>query len=105
MQTLMEYSWPGNIRQLQNFIERSVIVSRGPVLEAPPHELVSSKPEEILEPITLKDAERAHIVRALEKTKGQLAGAAALLGVPRSFYTIRRLGISTSKVRKAAVNC
>jgi hypothetical protein len=58
-----------------------------PVLEAPLHELVSSKPEEIPEPITLKGAERAHIVRALEKTKGQLAGAATLLGVP-SLYSL-----------------
>jgi transcriptional regulator of acetoin/glycerol metabolism len=48
-----------------------------------------------VELITLRDVERAHIVRTLEKTNGQLAGAAVLLGIPRStlFYRLRRLGI------------
>ncbi|MDT7813365.1 MAG: formate hydrogenlyase transcriptional activator [Acidobacteriaceae bacterium] len=109
MDTLVRYSWPGNIRQLQNFIERSVILTTGTVLDPPLHELVHSKPEENPEPVTLKDAERAHIIRALEKCKGQLAGAAVLLGVPRStlFYTLRRLGINSPRSNKdtRAVAC
>jgi transcriptional regulator of acetoin/glycerol metabolism len=47
------------------------------------------------EPVALKDAERAHILRTIGKTNGQLAGAATVLGIPRCtlFYRIRRLGI------------
>jgi formate hydrogenlyase transcriptional activator len=95
MESMVSYSWPGNIRELQNFIERAVILSRGYVLEPPVSELIRLKHKEPTEPITLKDAERAHILRTLEKTNGQLAGAALLLGIPRStlFYRVRRLGI------------
>jgi len=95
MESMVSYSWPGNIRELQNFIERAVILSRGSVLEPPVSELIRLNHKEHTEPITLKDAERAHILRTLEKTNGQLAGAAVLLAIPRStlFYRIRRLGI------------
>jgi len=95
MESMVSYSWPGNIRELQNFIERAVILSRGSVLEPPVSELIRLNHKEPTEPITLRDAERAHILRTLEKTNGQLAGAAVLLGIPRStlFYRIRRLGI------------
>ncbi len=95
MESMVSYSWPGNIRELQNFIERAVILSRGSVLEPPVSELIRLNHKEPTEPITLRDAERAHILRTLEKTNGQLAGAAVLLGIPRStlFYMIRRLGI------------
>jgi formate hydrogenlyase transcriptional activator len=98
---LVRYSWPGNVRELQNFIERSVILSRGAVLEPPLGEL-QGKHEIPVEPVTLRDAEKAHILRALQKTCGQLAGAAVLLGVPRStlFYKLRRLGISAPKSPK-----
>src|SRR5580704_4292486 len=95
MESMVSYSWPGNIRELQNFIERAVILSRGSVLEPPLRELIRLNHQVPTEPITLRDAERAHILRALEKTNGQLAGAAVLLAIPRStlFYRIRRLGI------------
>ena len=95
MESMVNYSWPGNIRELQNFIERAVILSRGSVLEPPVSELIRLNHKEPTEPITLRDAERAHILRTLEKTNGQLAGAAVLLGIPRStlFYRVRRLGI------------
>jgi formate hydrogenlyase transcriptional activator len=95
MESMVNYSWPGNIRELQNFIERAVILSRGSLLEPPVSELIRLNHKEPTEPITLRDAERAHILRTLEKTNGQLAGAAVLLGIPRStlFYRVRRLGI------------
>jgi formate hydrogenlyase transcriptional activator len=96
MDSLVNYAWPGNIRELQNFIERAVILSRGSVLDPPVNELIRLKHETAAEPVTMRDAERAHILRTLEKTNGQLAGAAMLLGIPRStlFYRIRRLGIT-----------
>jgi len=95
MESMVNYSWPGNIRELQNFIERAVILSRGPVLDPPVRELIRLNHQAPVEPITLRDVERAHILRTLEKTNGQLAGAAVLLGIPRStlFYRVRRLGI------------
>lgn len=101
---MTNYAWPGNVRQLQNFIERAVILSRGSVLEAPVHELTIASPEERREPVTLRDVERAHIMRILEKTNGQLAGAAVLLGIPRStlFYRVRRLGITLPRRLKQA---
>lgn len=104
VEALTQYPWPGNIRELQNFIERAVILSRGAVLETPLEELLLRKHEAAAEPITLKDAERVHILRTLQKAKGQLAGAAVLLGVPRStlFYKMRRLGINSPRARGAA---
>jgi formate hydrogenlyase transcriptional activator len=95
MESMVNYSWPGNIRELQNFIERAVILSQGSVLDAPVRELIRLSYKVPVELITLRDVERAHILRTLEKTHGQLAGAAVLLGIPRStlFYRIRRLGI------------
>lgn len=106
MESMVSYSWPGNIRELQNFIQRAVILSRGSVLEPPIGELIPLTHEVAAEPVTLRDAERAHILRILERTNGQLAGAAVLLGIPRStlFYRIRRLGIvlpRTPRSRKA----
>lgn len=105
MESMVDHLWPGNIRELQNFIERAVILSKGSVLDAPIRELIRLNNQVPIEPITLRDVERAHILRTLEKTNGQLAGAAVLLGIPRStlFYRIRRLGIvlASHKPRKA----
>jgi formate hydrogenlyase transcriptional activator len=110
MDILTQYSWPGNIRELQNFIERAVILSRGRVLDPPLAELMHAKNVAPAEPVTLEDAERAHILRTLRQTNGQLTGAASLLGIPRTtlFYKMRRLGISlprTQKARNVAAAC
>jgi formate hydrogenlyase transcriptional activator len=103
MESLTNHSWPGNIRELQNFIERSVILSRGPMLEPPLFELTPCGNEATAQPVTLKDAERAHIVRILRESDGVIASAAARLNVPRStlFYKMRRLGIGETRSRKA----
>jgi formate hydrogenlyase transcriptional activator len=99
MDILMQYSWPGNIRELHNIIERAVILSRGAVLDLRLTELASGRAEAPAEPVTLRDAERAHILRTLHKTNGQVAAAAALLGLPRTtlFYKMRRLGVSLDR--------
>src|SRR6202030_3563569 len=84
---LVRYSWPGNIRELENLIERAVIVSSGPILRVPLGDLkLPSEPasEEVL---TLQSAERVHILKALEATNWVLAGpkgAAARLGMKRT---------------------
>jgi formate hydrogenlyase transcriptional activator len=92
---LTHHTWAGNIRELQNFIERAVILSRGSALEPPLGELTMMREEAAAAPTTLKDAERAHIIRIVEECDGIIAKAAVRLDVPRStlFYKMRRLGI------------
>ena len=101
---LLRYPWPGNIRELENFLERAVILSRGSVLDAPLAELGASDGEAEMEmvPVTLEEAERAHIQRTLREANGVITTAAARLAVPRStlFYKMRRLGISAPRQRK-----
>ena len=101
MSALMSYQWPGNIRELQNFIERSVILTSGGVLHAPLASLKSAAEAESLGAITLEDAERDHIRKILDQTRWVVAGpngAAARLGIKRStlYFRMQKLGISRS---------
>ena len=98
------YSWPGNIRELENFIERCVILTRGESLEAPLQELAIFEEEAAPAPVTLRDAERAHIRKTLNEVDGVIAIAAQRLGLPRStlFYKMRRLGITSPGARAEA---
>ena len=98
MEALMRYDWPGNIRELQNFIERAVILSQGHGLSAPVSELNRPRRSQPRRPVTLEDAEREHILEALRETQwvlGGSSGAANRLGMPRTtlIYKMRRLGI------------
>jgi formate hydrogenlyase transcriptional activator len=97
-----DYSWPGNIRELQNFIERSVILTTGKTLRPPLEGLKQPSESDSVEAITLEEAERDHICKTLKKTNGIVAGshgAAARLGMKRStlYYYMQRLGIARSK--------
>jgi formate hydrogenlyase transcriptional activator len=100
MQGLLRYPWPGNIRELQNIIERAVIVSPGPVLQVPLSDLkppaTAASPENH---DTLEEAERNHILTVLKETKwvlGGANGAAVRLGMKRSTlqFRMRKLGIA-----------
>jgi len=96
---LSSYAWPGNIRELQNFIERSVILSDGGVLCTPLAELKRSPGVESLGAISLKDVERDHILKILTQTQWVVSGpsgAAARLGMKRStlYFRMQKLGIS-----------
>jgi len=98
MTALVDYTWPGNIRELQNFIERSVILTKGAELEAPVGELVNKRCP-IAVARTLDDAQRAHIISVLRETNwtvGGRNGAAARLGLLRTtlIAKMRKLGIS-----------
>jgi len=98
MDLLCRWSWPGNIRELQNVIERAVILSRGPVLTVSRAEFEAMAPSPSAAPVTLEDAEREHILRALADTNwviGGTRGAAARLGLKRTSLvsTMRRLNI------------
>jgi len=109
MEAMVRYSWPGNIRELQNVIERAVIVSKGPVLSVPVVELksdVATKPvsrnQENLHDV-LEEAERAQILHALEHAHWVVAGpngAAARLGMKRSTLQVRmqKLGIRVARI-------
>jgi formate hydrogenlyase transcriptional activator len=99
MSALTSYEWPGNIRELQNFIERSVILSTGDVLRPPLAELKRGPEVQSVGAITLEDAERDHIRKTLEQTRWVVAGpngAAARLGIKRStlYFRMQKLGIS-----------
>jgi len=102
MSELTSYSWPGNIRELQNFIERSVILTSGKVLESPLTTLRNAAETESVGPTTMEDAEREHIRKILEQTRWVVAGpngAAARLGIKRStlYFRMQKLGISRTK--------
>lgn len=103
MDDLVQYSWPGNVRELQNVIERAVILSRGSSLQIPSADLhnrttlVESNTPSL--PVTLSDAEREHILKALHETGwvvGGPKGAAIRLGMKRSTLQkkMQKLGIS-----------
>ncbi len=97
MGVLKSHDWPGNIRELQNVVERAVIVTQGSVLDLQAAELVTLDIG-CRRIITLIDAERAHIMDTLAATDwviGGQHGAAARLGLPRTtlIAMIRRHGI------------
>ena len=99
MTALAKYHWPGNIRELENLIERSVILSQGPDLHVPLGELKAPTAAALNGAATLEAAEREHILRVLRETKwviGGPSGAAARLGMKRTTLQskIRKLGIS-----------
>jgi formate hydrogenlyase transcriptional activator len=100
MSALSAYQWPGNIRELQNLIERAVILSNNGVL---PNPLPASDPQAVVlsraPTTTLRDSERTLILKTLESvgwTVGGAAGAAARLGLHRTtlINKMKRLGIS-----------
>jgi formate hydrogenlyase transcriptional activator len=101
MAALIAYNWPGNIRELQNLIERAVILSRGSVLEIPLGELKQSARTATngANGLTLEAVERAHILRVLGESNwviGGPTGAAARLGLNRTTLNNRmhKLGIT-----------
>jgi len=99
LEAILRYEWPGNIRELQNFIERSVILTKGRRLRAPIEELVNRETHDGVVR-TLNDAHRSLIIRTLRETNwvvGGPNGAAAKLGIKRTtlITKMRRLGIST----------
>jgi formate hydrogenlyase transcriptional activator len=100
MQGLIQYAWPGNIRELQNVLERAVILSPGPVLQVPLAALPPRATPACPTPhATLAAAERAHIQAVLEETGWVLGGphgAAVRLGLKRSTlqFRLRKLGLT-----------
>ena len=101
MEALKRWKWPGNIRELENFLERSVILTRSSALYIPVAELETGEVDTgpSAETSTHEAAEREHILRTLRDTKGSIAGddgAAARLGLKRTTLNskIKKLGIA-----------
>ena len=100
MRMLQGYSWPGNVRQLQNVLEESVVLSEGGILRIAPH-FGGSPERDRTQPAVLRtraDAEREHIRNVLESTGGQIAGnggAAEILDLhPNTLRSrMKKLGI------------
>jgi len=102
MRALVRWSWPGNIRELENLLERAVILTRGTTLYVPLAELESAEGD-MAEgaTTTLEEADREHILRVLRETGGQIGGedgAAARLGLKRTTLNskLKKLGIERS---------
>ena len=97
---MMNWKWPGNIRELENFVERSVILSEGNRLQPPLAELRHETVQRIPDlDRTLRDRERDHIIEVLRQTHGVISGtqgAAARLGLKRTTLQskMQKLGIS-----------
>jgi len=104
IETLMNWDWPGNIRELENFIERSVILTRGSALQAPLSELELRPSSSATGNGSLQRVERDYILRILQESRGLIAGpngAAARLGMKRTTLQskLQRLGISPDEYR------
>jgi formate hydrogenlyase transcriptional activator len=112
MKALVRWPWPGNIRELENFIERSVILTRGSVLYVPLAELEMVAEDNVKEgtappeTATLHTTERDHVLRVLRETRGQIGGpngAAERLGLKRTTLNskMKKLGIERSDYMKS----
>ena len=105
MEVLKAHDWPGNIRELQNFIERAVVFSSESVLRLPLTDLKAMTKQPTASASasrTLADAEREHILEVLKQTDGLIGGlhgAASRLGLPRTtlVYKMRKLGIEARR--------
>jgi formate hydrogenlyase transcriptional activator len=105
MTALVRYDWPGNIRELQNVIERAVILSPGPALKVSLADLKSRTVESGNIQSVLDETERVQILRALDQSNGIVSGpegAAARLGLKRSTlqFRMQKLGIRVSRTSK-----
>ncbi len=107
MEALVDHSWPGNIRELQNFIERSVILANGNTLRPPIGELRPTTEIDSLHPITLQEVERYHICKTLEQSHwviGGPSGAALRLGLKRSTLYARMQKLRIFRANQVAEN-
>ncbi len=104
MESLTNYSWPGNVRELRNVLERSVILTSGKRLRIPKDALRDAAPAADSTVLRMDEAERRHILDALDATRwivGGPSGAAALLGLKRSTLQSRMEKLGIRRARKA----
>jgi transcriptional regulator with GAF, ATPase, and Fis domain len=107
MRDMMKYNWPGNIRELEHLIERSILLTEGDTLNDIPFSLQKADPQEAVMHeetliIPMDDRERLHIIQVLKYCKGKVGGplgAADLLQIPAStlFSKMKKHGICKSE--------
>jgi len=106
MNALIRYHWPGNIRELQNLVERAVILSTGPILKVPLNDLQALPAPPAARRIeTMEEAERRHILDALDASDWVISGpkgAAISLGLKRSTLQARMEKLGIRRARAAA---
>jgi transcriptional regulator with PAS, ATPase and Fis domain len=111
-QYLSEYHWPGNIRELQNFIERLVVVTKARIVKRetverflnPPNQPLGNNPLLMVDPVieSAEESEKATIIKALQHTHYNQKEAAKLLGINRSTL-YRKLKIYCLTVKKSCI--
>ena len=106
LRNMEEYNWPGNIRELENLIERSVLLSKGNIIEdiAFPSLQTGLSASRLLQDKTIHENERDHIIHILKKCKGKIwgsGGAAEVLNVPPSTLKskMKKLGIQKDSMK------
>jgi len=107
LKALTEYSWPGNIRELGNVVERGVINSRGSVLQITDHLETVAVEQTQAPPKTLEEMERDYITRILEQRGWRIEGrngAARLLGINPSTLRTRMIKLGIQKPQSFTAN-
>ena len=96
MSLMKKYDWPGNIRELQNSVERGLILRKGNIIEPDHISLPTAKTTDILEipdippeGVSLEAIEKGLIIKAMEKSSGNRSQAARLLKIPRHVLIYR----------------
>jgi len=107
MDQLCRYSWPGNIRELENVMERAIILSSGKIIlleDLAPY-LRSTFPRKEPSPPSLEEGERKLILDALQATRGNQSRAAQLLGIHRTTLSrkLKNYGIQPRKLKRCGI--